>query len=136
VLGQAVSENFELASAARQVARELRDRLGHAVAVSQPEKDGNRILLVMSGRSNIEIHVKPGSLLKFHSSAQGKITMAFGDPLILPQVLNSRLEMSTPFTITDPARLNDEVAAARQRQWAVAPNESMVGLNALAAPIF
>lgn len=135
-LGQAVSETFELASAARQVARELRDSLGHAVAISQPEKDGNRILLIMPSRSNIEIHVKPGSLLKFHSSAQGKITLAFGDAMLLPQVMASDMHMATPYTISDPARLEEEVAATRRRRWAVAPNESMIGLNALAAPIF
>lgn len=135
-LGQAVSESFELASAARQVARELRDVLGHAVAISQPEKDGNRILLIMPSRSNIEIYVKPGSLLEFHSSAQGKITLAFGDAMLLPQVLEAGLPMATPYTLTDPAHLKEEVAAVRRRRWAVAPNESMIGLNALAAPIF
>ncbi len=35
-LGQAVSESFELATAARSIVRELRDALGHAVAISQP----------------------------------------------------------------------------------------------------
>lgn len=135
-LGQAVSETFELASAARHVARELRDSLGHAVAVSQPEKDGNRILLIMPSRSNIEIHVKPGSLLLFHSSAQGKITLAFGDAMLLPQILAGDMPMATPYTVTDPVRLQEEVADARRRRWAVAPNEAMIGLNALAAPIF
>lgn len=135
-LGQAVSETFELASAARHVARELRDSLGHAVAISQPEKDGNRILLIMPSRSNIEIYVKPGSLLQFHSSAQGKITLAFGDAMLLPQAMAAEMPMATPYTITDPARLEAEVAAVRRRRWAVAPNESMIGLNALAAPIF
>ena len=45
-LGQAVSESFEIANAARDVARALRDSLGHAVAVSQPESDGIRIVLL------------------------------------------------------------------------------------------
>ncbi|AZN97374.1 IclR family transcriptional regulator [Mesorhizobium sp. M9A.F.Ca.ET.002.03.1.2] len=135
-LGQAVSESFELASAARQTARELRDRLGHAVAISQPEKEGNRILLLMPSRSNIDISVKPGSILKFHSSAQGKLTLAFGDATLLPQVTSGRLDMHTPYTISDPERLKAEIDAVRRRGWAVAPNEEMVGLNALAAPIF
>ena len=135
-LGQAVSESFELASAARQSARELRDSLGHAVAISQPEKDGNRILLIMPSRSNIDISVKPGSILNYSSSAQGKISLAFGDPMLLPQVIASGLEMLTPYTITDPDKLRSEIEAVRRRGWAVAPNEAMVGLNALAAPIF
>lgn len=135
-LGQAVSESFELASAAREVARELRDRLGHAVAISQPEKEGNRILLLMPSRSNIEIAVKPGSLLQYHSSAQGKISLAFGDPGLLPQVIAAGLTMTTPYTIVDPERMRREIDAVRRRRWAVAPSEVMIGLNALAAPIF
>lgn len=135
-LGQAVSESFELASAARQVARALRDALGHAVAISQPERDGNRILLLMPSRSNIDISVKPGSILPFPASAQGKVTLAFGDSMLLPQVISAGVEMLTPYTITDPAKLASEVDAVRHRGWATAPSESMVGLNALAAPIF
>lgn len=135
-LGQAVSESFELATAAREVARELRDQTGHAVAISQPEPDGVRILLIVPSRSNIEIHVKPGSLLQYHASAQGKITLAFGDRLLLPRVLSEGLDMRTPYTVTDPDQLQAEVEAVRRRRWATGPNEAMVGLNAVAAPIF
>lgn len=135
-LGQAVSESFELAGAAREIARELRDQTGHAVAISQPEPEGNRILLIVPSRSNIEIYVKPGSILPFHSSAQGKVTLAFGDQILLPQVLAGRMVRGTPFTVVDPDRLSAEVEAVRKRRWATAPNESMVGLNAIAAPIF
>ncbi|MCV0396934.1 MAG: IclR family transcriptional regulator [Rhizobiaceae bacterium] len=134
-LGHAVSESFELASAARQIARDLRDKLGHAVVISQPEKDGNRILLLIPSRSNIDISVKPGSILPFPSSAQGKITLAFGDSMLLPRLLSAGIERSTPYTITDPEKLKTEIEEIRKRGWAVAPNEAMVGLNALAAPI-
>jgi IclR family transcriptional regulator, KDG regulon repressor len=135
-LGQAVSESFGLATAARDVARSLRDNLGHAVAISQPEPDGNRILLLMPSRSNIDISVKPGSLLPYNSSAQGKVCLAFGDPVKLQEVCSQTLIERTPHTITDPDRLRAEVDQVRRRRWAVAPNEAMIGLNALAAPIF
>ena len=135
-LGQAVSESFELATAARDIARELRDSVGHAVVLSQPERDGNRIILMLPSRSNIDINVKQGSLLAFPSSAQGKITLAFGNQMLLQQVIVEGIKMLTPYTITDPERLRAEVEAVKRRGWACAANESMVGLNALAAPIF
>jgi IclR family KDG regulon transcriptional repressor len=135
-LGQAVSENFELAAIGRPIARELRDQLGHAVVISLPERDGVRIITLIPSRNNIEIAVRPGSLLQYHSSAQGKVTLAFGDQLLLEQLIARGLEMTTPYTITDPARLRDEIAAVRNQRWAVAPNEAMIGLNALSAPIF
>lgn len=134
--GQAVSESFEIASAARHVARELRDSLGHAVAISQPERSGNRVLLIMPSRSNVDVSVKPGSILSFPASAQGKVTLAFGDPMLLPQVISAGIEKVTPYTITETARLVSEVETIRRKGWAIAPNEAMVGLNALAAPIF
>jgi IclR family KDG regulon transcriptional repressor len=135
-LGQAVSENFELAAIGRPIARELRDQLGHAVVISQPERDGVRIIAMMPSRNNIEIAVKPGSLLQYHSSAQGKVTLAFGDQLLLEQLIERGLDMTTPYTVTDPARLRAEIHDVRNQRWAVAPNEAMIGLNALSAPLF
>lgn len=135
-LGQAVGENFELAAAARQIALDLRDAQGHAIALSQPEPEGMRIVMMIHNKSNFEIGVKPGSVLSYHGSAQGKIGLAFGDPAVLRGVLGSQLEAATPYTITDPLRLAAEVEAVRARGWAVAPNEAMIGLNTLAVPVF
>ena len=108
-LGQAVSEGFEFARAARDVTRELRDKLGHAVVLSQTEDDGIRIVSLMPSKSNVEIAVKPGSVLAFHASAQGKISLAFGDPSLSERVLAGELPMNTAYTIGDPARLKAEI---------------------------
>lgn len=135
-LGHAVSESFDLAAAARDIARELRDAVGHAVSISQPETGGNRILAIVPSRSNFDIHVKPGSVLGYHCSAQGKISLAFGDPLLLPRIIDQGLERATPYTLVEGDVLTREVNAVRERRWATAPSEAMVGLNALAAPIF
>ena len=135
-LGQAVSEGFELARAARDVMRELRDKLGHAVVLSQSERDGVRIVTLIPSRSSIEIAVKPGSVLSFHASAQGKIALAFGEPELLDRTLAGELPMSTAYTIGDKTRLREEIELTRRRGWAAAPSEAMVGLNALAAPVF
>jgi IclR family transcriptional regulator, KDG regulon repressor len=135
-LGQAVSEGFEFARAARDVTRELRDKLGHAVVLSQTEDEGVRIVSLMPSKSSVEIAVKPGSVLAFHASAQGKISLAFGDPLLSERVVTGDLPMHTAYTIGDPGRLKAEIDLARKRGWAAAPNESVIGLNALAAPVF
>ncbi|PKP85715.1 MAG: hypothetical protein CVT80_01120 [Alphaproteobacteria bacterium HGW-Alphaproteobacteria-2] len=115
-LGHAVSESFEISSAARQVAEELRDALGHAVAISQPEPGGSRIVMLVRNRSNIEIAVKPGSLLEYHASAQGKITLAFGSPTLLEAALASDLSHLTPYTITAPERLRHEIEQVRRQR--------------------
>ena len=135
-LGQAVSEGFEFAQAAREVTRELRDKLGHAVVLSQTEDEGIRVVSLMPSRSSVEIGVKPGSVLAFHASAQGKISLAFGAPSLAQRVLAGELPMNTAYTIGDAGRLQTEIELTLKRGWAAAPNESVIGLNALAAPVF
>src|SRR5262245_22560162 len=76
--GRAVAENFELTNAARPVMESLRSSLGHAVALSQPEPDGMRVIATIAGKSAFEIGVKPGSMLAPHTTAQGKLMLAFG----------------------------------------------------------
>lgn len=135
-LGQAVSEGFEVARAARDVTRELRDKLGHAVVLSQTEDNGVRIVLLVPSSSSVEIAVKPGSVLPFHASAQGKIALAFGEPALSQRVLSGELPMKTAYTIGDAGRLKAEIDLAHKRGWIAAPNETVIGLNALAAPVF
>ena len=135
-LGQAVSEGHELVVTARPAIRELRDRLGHSVAISVPENGGMRIIGTMPGRSDVEMGVKPGSLLAMHSSAQGKLALAFGGEMHMRHLMLKPLEQLTPNTLTDPLDLAADVRDVRQKGWATAYNQSLLGLNALAAPIF
>ena len=135
-LGLAVSDNFDLTAVARPVMRRLRDALGHSVALSQPEPGGARVVATLPGSSAVEIGVKPGSLLGLHYSAQGKIVLAFGSPDVLAATLRARLDIHTPRTITSPAELAAEIERVRAQGWAVAPDEALIGVNALAAPIY
>jgi DNA-binding IclR family transcriptional regulator len=135
-LGRQVSESMDLSATALPHLRDLRERLGQTCVLSQLEHDGARIMQTLSGRSAIEIGVKPGSILPFHNSAQGKLMLAHVDPEFRDRVLAEPMPASTPFTISDPAVLSAEIDSIRQRGWAVAANESAMGLNALAAPIF
>jgi DNA-binding IclR family transcriptional regulator len=134
-LGQAIGDNFDLTATARPTLSELRETLGHSAVLSIPEPEGVRIVFLMRGKSSVEIGVKLGSVMRYHESAQGKVALAFGEAALRRDVLSSELPMSTPFTVTDPEKLAVEIDAVKQRGWAVAPNESTIGLNALAAPV-
>ena len=135
-LGQAVSENLPLAAVGRSVVRDLRDELGHFTVLSQPEEEGMRVVATLSGKSAVEAQVKQGSLLGFHYSAQGRIALAFGDPGLIERVLRTKLAMVTPGTVVKPRLLRLEIERVRRQGWATAPGEALVGINALAAPIF
>lgn len=135
-LGQAVSEGHEMTATARPAMRELRDGMGHSVALSVHENGAMRIIGTMPGTSSVEMGVKPGSLLFMHASAQGKVALAFGGEALMRRLMQEPLEKLTPHTLTDPIDLAADVRNVRQQGWAVAFNEALLGLNALAAPIF
>ena len=135
-LGQTVSKNFDLASVARPPMRVLRDALNHSVVLGLPVSTGVQILSVEPSSAPIEITVRPGSVMAFHHSAQGKVALAFGDPAVLDALTANDLTASTPHTICQLPALRAEVQRVRARGLASAPNEAAMGLNALAAPIF
>ncbi|HSV84147.1 MAG TPA: IclR family transcriptional regulator [Ramlibacter sp.] len=135
-IGLSISENYDLVGMARNALWELREALGHSSVVSRIEPDGIRVLLALTGKSPIEIGVKPGSLLSLHCTAQGKVALAFGDPEMRERILGSKLAELTPQTLTTPRALVDELAKVKKQGWATAPNEALIGLNALAAPVF
>jgi IclR family KDG regulon transcriptional repressor len=135
-LGRGMSGNLNLAAIAAPILHEMRDSLGHSCVVAQIADDGILVIETVSGKSPIEIGVKFGSLLKFHTSAQGKVALAFGPPALRHRVLAQRLEMLTPHTMVSPTVLQNELNLIEAQGWGTAPNEALIGLNALAAPIF
>jgi len=135
-LGHAASENFDLLGAARDVLQDLRDTLGHPTVISIPDVEGVRVVGSFAGKMSIEINVKQGSVLPWHSTSQGKIALAFGPKELREAVLRSRLPLITPHTIVSPVALERELARILAQGWAVSANEGLIGINALAAPVF
>jgi IclR family KDG regulon transcriptional repressor len=116
--------------------RELRDQLGHSVVLSETTPRGALVLSMVPGTAAIEIGVRSGSELPFHSSAQGKILLAFAPRPQQQRILSKPLQPSTQYTAVDPKPLEDELLRIAQLGFATAPEQAMLGINAVAAPIF
>jgi IclR family KDG regulon transcriptional repressor len=131
-----LSPDADLVEIATGPMRELRDRLGQSVVLSEMTPRGALVLNTVQGTSAIEIGVRPGSELAFHASAQGKILLAFSPRPQQERVLARPLERFTPHTIVDSTRLEEELMRGLREGFATAPEEAMLGINAVAAPIF
>jgi DNA-binding IclR family transcriptional regulator len=134
-LGSAVANQYDLLSVSRPAMRRVRDALGNTVVLSKVDADQIYAIERIDGSTGVTVGVVIGSPLGLHSSAQGKIVLAFGRKGLLETTLASPLEPRTGRTITDPKRLRAEVESVRQRGWAVAPDETMTGINGIAVPI-
>lgn len=135
-LGRAASGSADFTSVAMPHMRTLRDVTGQAVSLGHVEENGIRILNTLHGNMQIEVGVKPGSLLGYHNSAQGKVALASMPAARRDALIPASIPHTTDFTITDRAALVRHIEEIARQGWATAPNETMLGLNALACPIF
>jgi DNA-binding IclR family transcriptional regulator len=128
-LGEAVRDRFDIARVVRPEMSRLRDALGHTVTASTLIADQVTIIEMIHGRTLVEFGVRPGAALDPYASAHGLVALAFGPAKRIAR----SWAVSTP---ADPDALAAEVALVRERGWATAANRVLVGVNALAAPIF
>jgi DNA-binding IclR family transcriptional regulator len=135
-LGQAIADGTQLTSVARPVMAALRDTVGQTVTLSIPETDGMRVIDIVRMETPVQIITKPGALLALHASAQGKIALAWGDPKYRARIEAAIAADEVALQGRDMAWLDAEIAHARKTCWAVAPEETLPGVNAISAPIF
>jgi DNA-binding IclR family transcriptional regulator len=122
---------LDLRAAARRHLEALAEETGETATLSVPgEPDAVTIDFVLS-RSSIASVARVGRPSIAHATATGKVMLAFAarDPAAAP------LARYTDQTITDPARLADEVAEARREGHAHASGEREPDLNAVAVPV-
>jgi DNA-binding IclR family transcriptional regulator len=131
-----LSSKLDLVEAANSPMRELREFLGQTVSLAEMTQRGALILETLVGSSPIEIVVRVGSELPFHSSAQGKVLLAFAPRPIQERELKKELVALSAKTKIDRRELEIEFEKIRALGHATAPEEMLPGLNAVAAPIF
>jgi len=136
LLGRLAPSGHDLATTIQPAMREARDASGLSVVVSTPSPQGAFVLATVSGTQTVDIGVRVGSSLSLHASAQGKVFLALGPRSLLDRVLGAPRPSFTPHTITGAAELTAEIDRVRTRGYADAPEEVLLGINALAAPVY
>lgn len=136
LIGSMAPPASDLAGAAEPVMREVRDRTAITAVLTTPTATGALVLATVIGFRTIEIGVRKGSELPFHASAQGKVMLAFGPPDLMERSMRLGLPALTPHSITDPDRLRANVEEIRQAGHSTAPQEALLGINTIAAPVF
>lgn len=135
LMGQRAPVGQALAEIALPLMQVARDELGLAVVLSVPTPQSAFVLATLRSNQPIDIGVQPGSELNLHSSAQGWVFLAY-DAQHRNAAQGAPLPQVTPKTITSFQDLEREIIRVRDRGYAVAPEQSLLGINALAAPIF
>jgi IclR family acetate operon transcriptional repressor len=132
----AAAQSTDLHEAVLAPMTELRNRTGETVQVAV--LDGREVVYVerLDSPNTLRLFMEVGRRNDAHSTGCGKALLAFSPPDQIERLLKGwRPAAKTPHTITDLARLRDELATTRRRGYAVNRHESEIGVVSIAAPI-
>ncbi len=129
----ALTPDESLIRIARPVMARLRDRFGHAVNLSLVFGDSATIVETLQGNSFVGVTMRTHMPMPLHTTAAGKLLLA--EMLEKGRDLPEVFERFTEHSITDPASLRGELARVAGQGWAAAPEETVLGVNAISAPI-
>ncbi len=112
----------------------LRDAFGHTVNLSLVYGDSVSIVETLPGNAFIGIVMRTNESMPLHSSAAGKLLLA-ERLAVRGTLLCGELGKFTDNTIIDEESLRLELQRVQGQGWAGAPEEMVLGINALSAPV-
>ncbi|MBF6195950.1 IclR family transcriptional regulator [Nocardia implantans] len=99
-------------------------------------RDDDRVLYLerFSGRASVPVVSTVGSTLPMHATGVGKVLLAYAPEDVRRRVLGS-LTRITPYTITHPGRLNEQLLRVRRDGYASTVEEMTLGACTVAVPV-
>jgi IclR family KDG regulon transcriptional repressor len=121
---------------ARPWMEHLRDLSGETVMFVVRRGTESVVALPLESHQQMRVTANVGDAESIHSTASGKIMLAFGPESLFDEVLVTGLPAITPRTLTSPDKLRAEVKRVRSRGWSLDNEECVAGIRALAAGVF
>lgn len=115
----------------------LQDLYGATLAtVHLAIREGDKALYLerVSGHASVPVVSQVGSRLPLHATGVGKVLLAHAPDEVQARVL-ANLTRVTPYTITQPERLREQLRVTRREGFAVTNEEMSLGACSVAVPI-
>jgi DNA-binding IclR family transcriptional regulator len=115
----------------------LHDIYGATLAtVHLAVRDGTRVLYLdrLSGSASVPVVSRIGSRLPMHATGVGKVLLAYAPDDVQRRVL-ADLTRITPYTVTQPGRLRQELLRVRRDGFAQTSEEMSLGACSVAVPV-
>lgn len=99
-------------------------------------RDGDKALYLdrISGHASVPVVSAVGARLPLHATGVGKVLLAHAPEKVQADVL-ANLTRITPYTITQPERLREQLRVVRREGFAVTMEEMSLGACSVAVPI-
>jgi DNA-binding IclR family transcriptional regulator len=115
----------------------LHDLYGATLAtVHLAVRDGCEVLYIdrLAGHVSVPVVSEVGSRLPMHATGVGKVLLAYAPEQVRAEVLG-RLTRVTPYTVTQPARLLEQLRRVRAEGFATTGEEMSLGACSVAVPV-
>jgi IclR family transcriptional regulator, KDG regulon repressor len=135
-LGEAVRVHMDLHAAAAPVLAMLREETRETAQVGVLDQADVVYVDRLESSHSLRLFTQTGRRVPAHCTSSGKVLLAFlPEPRQRALLAGRALAALTQDTITDPARLSEELARVAARGWAEAVNEREIGVASIAAPV-
>jgi DNA-binding IclR family transcriptional regulator len=139
-LGNMVTNQLDLIKIAEPVLRGLAEDSGETVHMAILEQNEivyiNKIESEMNA-GGLKMSSRVGSRTPANSCAVGKVLLSYLSPDEIDRIIQATgLSQRTAYTITDPTRLKEHLAAVRKQEYAIDDEENELGIRCVAAPLF
>jgi len=136
-VGNAFLRARDLVQVARPYMRGLMEQCDETVNLAVEDSGQIIYLAQIECRQMMRALASPGARVPMHSSAVGKVLLAYMDPKVRnPALEQMKLEQFTANTITKREHFQKSLGEIRVQGYALDDEEHAVGLRCVAAPIF
>lgn len=136
-LGAGVTAHFQLRNLVRPHLLALHQATGHTTNLGiRSGTVGVFADKIQSQDFGIKLFSEIGKTFPLHCTGLGKILLAYAPGEVLAELLAHPLESYTEATLTDSARITEELKTVRSQGYALDQEEITKGIMCVAAPIF
>jgi len=128
-------ERIEFPRLARPFAEKIAEETRETVNINALNNMMGVTIDKVRGNEGMQLDMRIGSRGPLHCGGAGKVMLSYVSPEDRRRVIAGPLKQLTPFTITDPHELEQEVARIRRRGYSLDRDEVVVGVHCVAMPI-
>jgi IclR family KDG regulon transcriptional repressor len=134
-LGLGALRRLDVRRAAFPYMEQLVERFQETCDLSIFDRGWMLYVEVVHSEHSLTIAARIGRHLPAYCTASGRVFLAFLPPEVVAPILDAPLTPCTEQTITSPDQLREELAATRQRGYALDDEEFEAGIRAVSAPV-
>ncbi|MCC6146222.1 MAG: IclR family transcriptional regulator [Anaerolineaceae bacterium] len=121
---------------AKKVFENYADRFEHSIYFGCLNNYELIYLAFQNGRAPLRVMIEPGASTSLHSTALGKVLLAFQKDEFIAEFLKARpLKKSSPRTIVDPQELWEQIREIRRNNYAINDGEQYPDIGSLGVPV-